>query len=90
MILRLQAIVQNKSHGFKATENVHIVMYYGFRQQRICIIFIIMVFRFGSSLHEIRYVNLHCREMAIISNNRVSKWPGHHTYYMYASKVNFC
>ena len=27
MILRLQAIVQNKSHGFKATENVHIVMY---------------------------------------------------------------
>lgn len=82
MILRLQAIVQNKSHGFKATENVHIVMYYGFRQQRICIIFIIVVFRFGSSLHEIRYVNLHCREMAIISNNRVSKWPGHHIYYM--------
>ena len=83
MTLRLQAIVQNKSHGFKATENVHIIMYnYGFRQQRICIIFIIMVFRLGSSLHEIRYVNLHRREMAIIPNNRVSKWPSHHIYYM--------
>ena len=45
-----------------------------FRQQRMCIIFIIMDFRLGSSLHEIRYVNLHCREMqAIIPNNTVSK-----------------
>ena len=30
MILRLQAIAQNKLHGFEVTENVHIVMYHGF------------------------------------------------------------
>ena len=30
MILRLQAIAQNKLHGFEVTENVDIIMYHGF------------------------------------------------------------